>query len=162
MKTLGAVVAVALVGLAVAAALVASRPNPSGFRARIAEFRDGDDDWGWEHHGAEAHDAYNSDRGAYVADMRAADWTVLVLGPPVDVWSDDGFVSVVSELQSSPATVPRFLLDRRIVHGVCHDGRPIGIGAYDDRRLFEDGVFNGGGLTGGQRRCNAAFINAGQ
>jgi hypothetical protein len=158
-RTIGAVVAIILVGLVAAVAVIASRPQPSGFRTWIAEIRDGDDDWGWELLGAEARDAYGGDRGAYLADMRAADWTALVLGPPADVWSDDGFVRVVSELGSDPTSVPRFLFDRRIVHGECDEGQPFGLGAYEDRRLFEDGVFSGGGLTGGQARCNRAFTS---
>ena len=89
--------------------------------------------------------------------MTAADWAALDLGVAIDGSSHDGVVRVEAELQSDPSTVPSFLLERRIVHGVCDGGRPSGIGAYEDRRPFQGGGFNGGVLTGGQRRCNAAF-----
>ena len=157
---MGVLLAVVLV--VVAAALVAAWPQPRGFGAWITEVRDGDDDWGWDLLGAEAQGAYDGNRGAYVADMSEADWAALDLGSPVDVWSDDGFVRVEAELQSDPTAVPVFLLDRRIVHGVCDGRQPIAIGVFEDRRPFQGGAFGGGGLTGGQRQCNAAFTDGGQ
>lgn len=99
---------------------------------------------------------------AYLAEVTTAEWASLDLGPALDVWSDDSFVRVEAELRSDPTTVPAFLLDRRIVHGVCEGGQPIAIGVYEDRRPFQGGAFGGGGLTGGQRRCNAAFTDAGE
>lgn len=151
---------VALVALG--AALVAAWPRPGGFSTWIAEARDGDDDWGWDLLSTEAHGSYAGDRDAYVADMRAADWGALELGPPVVRWSDDGFAHVIAELRSDPTTVPALLIHRRIVHGVCDGARPTAIGVYEDRRPFQGSAFGGGGETGGQRRCNRAFPGAGE
>lgn len=41
--------------------------------------------------------------------------------------------------------------------GVCEAGVPVAIGAFEDRRLIGGGGFSGGGVTGSQARCNAAF-----
>lgn len=152
-------VMVTIVLVAVVAALVAASPQPGGFRAWIAEVRDGDNDWGWDLLDADARSRYDDDRDAYLADMIAADWEGLDLGPAVDVWSDDGFVQVQAELRSDPTSAPAFLLDRRLVHGVCDGRQPVGIGVYEDRRPFQGGAFGGGGLTGGQRHCHAAFAD---
>ena len=155
-------VLIAIVLVVIAAAIVAAWPQAGGFRAWLSEVRDGDDDWGWDLLGAEAQAEYQGGQDAYLADMTAADWQGLDLGPAMDVWSDDGFVLVQAELRSDATTVPAFLLDRRIVHGVCDGRRPIAIGVYEDRRPFQGSAFGGGGLTGGQRRCNAALTDAGE
>jgi hypothetical protein len=157
----GALVAVVLVVVA-AAALFAIRPQPGGFRAWIAEAGDGDSEWGWALLSSEAQRAYDGDRDAYLADMAAVDWAVLDLGYPADVWSDDGFVRVVAELRSDSTTVPAFLLDRRIVHGVCDGSEPKAIGVFEDRRPLQGSKFGGGGVTGSQARCNAVFGDAGE
>ncbi len=156
----GLVAILVVTAVAVVVALVA---QPSGFRGWLAEARDGDDDWGWDLLAEQARDAYNGDRDAYLADMRRADWAALDLGDPVDVWSDDGFFHVQAELHSDPATVPAFLLERRIIHGVCHPpgNRPTAIGVFEDRRMFQGGTWGGGGLSGTQIRCNAAFTDSG-
>jgi len=153
----GALVAVVLVVVVAGAALFAIRPQSGGFRAWLAEARDGDSEWGWDLLSSEAQRAYDGDRDAYLADMAAVDWAVLDLGNPADVWSDDGFVRVEAELRSESTTVPAFLLDRLIIHGVCDGAEPNAIGVFEDRRPFQGRKFHGGGLTGGQRRCNAAF-----
>lgn len=155
-------VLIVIVLVLVAVGIVAAWPQPAGLRAWIAEVRDEDDDWGWDLLGAEAQAEYRGDQDAYLADMIAADWEALDLGPATDVWSDDGFFHVQAELQSDPTTVPAFLFDRRIVHGVCDGHRPVAIGVYEDRRPFQGNAFGGGGLSGGQRRCNAAFTDAGE
>ncbi len=156
----GALVAVVLV--VIAAALFAIRPQPGGFRAWIAEARDGDSEWGWDLLSSEAQRAYDGDLDAYLVDMAAADWAALDLGSPADAWSDDGFVSVEAELRSDSTTVPAFLLDRRIVHGVCDGAEPKAIGVFEDRRPFQGRKFGGGGVTGSQARCNAAFSEPGE
>lgn len=156
----GALVAVVLV--VVAAALFATRPQPGGFRAWIAEARDGDSEWGWDLLSSETQRAYDGDLDAYLVEMAAADWAALDLGSPADVWSDDGFVSVEAELRSDSTTVPAFLLDRRIVRGVCHGAEPKAIGVFEDRRPFQGSKFDGGGVTGSQARCNAAFGEPGE
>ena len=144
------------------AAFVAAWPQPGGFRAWMAEVRDADDDWGWDLLGAEAQGAYGGNRDAYVADMTAADWENLDLGPAVTVRSHDGFIQVEAELRSDPTTVPAFLFERQITHGVCDDGQPIALGVFEDRRPFQLGAFNGAGLTGSQQRCNTAFTDIGE
>ncbi len=132
--------------------------QPGGFRSWLTDVRSGDGDRGWSHLGDGIRNAYDGDLDAYRADVTAVDWSLLRLGPPVDVWRDDGFVRVEAPLLSPPHTVPRFLIERRIVHGVCDQGgRPIGIGVYEDRRPFAWNRFEAGGVTGGQARCNAAF-----
>lgn len=72
--------------------------------------------WLWRHRA-------NGQDDTYHADMAGADWSALDLGEAVDDWSDDGFVSVEAELRSGPETVPSFLFERRIIHGVCDQGR---------------------------------------
>jgi len=45
-----------------------------------------------------------------------------------------------------------------MIHAICDEsGQPTAIGAYEDRRLFAGGRFSGGGTTGSQARCQAAF-----
>jgi hypothetical protein len=146
--------------VAIAVALVIGWPAPGGFRAWIAEARDGDDDWGWDLLSTDAHRTYDGDRDAYAFDMAAVDWRSLDLGDPVDTWSDDGFVQVVAELRSEPVTVPAFLLERGIVSGVCDGEKPVAIRVYEDRRLFQGSTFGYSGMTGGQGRCNDAFSRA--
>lgn len=153
----GLVVAALLAAILVS--FVTAWPQPAGLRGWIAEVRDGDDDWGWGLLSADAHRAYNGDSGRYAADMAAVDWGSLDLGDPVDTWSDDGFVQVVAELRSEPATVPRFLLERGIVSGVCNGETPVAIRVYEDRRLFQGSTFGYSGMTGGQSRCNDAFVD---
>lgn len=158
-KKTGLLVAVAFV--VIVTALFAFRPGTSSFVAWIAEARDGDSEWGWDMLSPEAHGAYDGDADAYFAEMAAVDWTALDLGAPMEIWTDDGFASVRAELRSDPSTVPTFLLDRRIVHGICDGAGPSAIGVFEDRRPFHGHVFDGGGVTGSQARCNVAFGEAG-
>ena len=155
-----AAVGAVLVG-AIALAVMPQLPlGGSGFRDWLVEVTDSQDaDRGW-HLVANwvRDDAYGGDLEAYLADVEAADWSLLHLDTPVDAWADEGFVEVRVNLLSDPATVPRFLLARHIVHGVCNSGgRPLAIGAYENRRPFSGDGFAAGGLTGSQTRCNAAF-----
>lgn len=152
-------VLIAIVLVVVAAAIVLAWPQPGGFRIWLAEVRDGDDDWGWDLLAAETQREYRNDPDAYLADVAAADWARLDLGPAVEMWADGGFVRVQAELRSDPTTVPAFLFDRRIVHGVCDSRQPIAIGVYEDRRPFQAGAFGGGGVTGSQRQCQGAFAD---
>ncbi len=119
----------------------------------------GADDRGWSYLGSDAHVTGNvGSRDAYLADARSSDWSEFRWGEPETVWTDDGFAHVVAPLLSEPSTVPRFILDRRLVHGVCgEDGRPVGIGVFEDRSLFRAGGMGGGGLSGSQAKCNALF-----
>ena len=147
--------------VAVLAGLFALLPESRGLRGWIAEVRDGDNDWGWDLLSAETQLTYGGGRDAYNADMAAADWAALDLGMPQEVWSHDGFVQVEAEVRSDPTTVPAFLLERGVVHGVCDGREPTAIGVYEDRRPFQSYKFSGGGLSGSQARCNAAFMGAG-
>lgn len=148
-----------VVGLAGTAWLADAPPGSSGFRAWLIEVADpADDDRGWNRLERWLQDhAYGGDRAAYLAEVRSADWRRMRLGPVADVWSDDGFVAVEAPLLSPPDSVPAFVFDRQIVHGLCEGRRPVGIGAFEDRRPFAGHRFAGGGLTGGQARCNAEF-----
>ena len=76
------------------------------------------------------------------------------------LWTDDGFAHVQVRVTSGPATVPGFLLEHALLHGICQgDGfEPAGIGAFVDARIFTEGGLGGGGTTGSQRRCNNQFI----
>lgn len=152
---------VAGVILLVAGVLVLAPSGRGAFGDWLAEARDGDADRGWDLLGPEAQRAYAGNVDAYASDVDGADWGVLELGEPVDQWSDDGFTQVVMALRSAPATVPAFLFERRIVHAVCVDDAPTGIGAIEDRRPFGSWGFGGGGVTGSQRRCQAAFAGDG-
>lgn len=145
---------VALGAFAVSSAV---RPR-AGLAGWVLEVRGADEDRGWDLVGDDVRDAYGGDRAAYLADVAAADWIALELGPTVEVWERDGFAMLEAAVRSSPDTVPAFLFERRIVHGVCDQGGyPTGIGAFEDRRPFAGRQFVGGGLTGSQARCNAAF-----
>jgi hypothetical protein len=53
--------------------------------------------------------------------------------------------------------VPRFLLERGIVHGICDGEAPVAIAVYEDRRLFAGGRLDLSGEPGSQARCNDAF-----
>lgn len=158
-----AVVAAILLGAGVVAVMPQLSLGGSGFRDWLAEVSDEQDaDRGW-HLVADwvREDTYGGDLDAYLADVTAADWDALRLETPIDAWSDDGFVEVTANLLSAPDTVPQFLLARHIVHGTCSPGgRPVGIGAYENRRPFRTDGFGAGGLTGSQTRCNAAFAPA--
>lgn len=128
-----------------------------GFRGWIDQVRDPTGSRGWEQLGDSIRAIYRDDLDAYLADVDAVDWSSLRLGPATDVWGDDGFAHVVAPLESAPSTVPRFLLERGIVHGVCDENGPVGIAVYEDRRPFAGGRFDLSGETGGQARCNDAF-----
>ena len=119
----------------------------------------GAEDYGWSYLGSDAHvTGYVGSRDSYLADARSADWSEFRWGEPETVWTDDGFAHVVAPLLSEPSTVPRFILDRRLVHGVCDERwRPVGIGVFEDRSFFRAGGMGGGGLTGSQAECNARF-----
>ena len=146
-----AAVTVILVGAVALAVMPRLSLGGSGFRGWLVEVTDSQDaDRGWHLVADWVRDeAYGGDLDSYLADVEAADWSVLHLDTPVDAWSDDGFVEVRANLLSDPDTVPKFLLARRIVHGVCNPGgRPGGIGAYENRRPFSSDGFAAGGLTG--------------
>jgi hypothetical protein len=118
----------------------------------------GAQDYGWSYLGSDAHVAgFVGSREDYLADARSADWSEFRWGEPETAWTDDGFAHVVAPLLSEPSTVPRFILDRRLVHGICEDGRPFAIGVYEDRSLFRPGGMGGGGLAGSGVECNALF-----
>lgn len=104
--------------------------------------------------------SYANDLDAYMRDASVADWSAFKWAPPTRGWTDDGFSHVTAELLSAPESVPRFLIMRRLVHGVCRDGEAVGIGAYVDSRPFAGDVLGGGGETGGQRICNNLFGEA--
>jgi hypothetical protein len=119
----------------------------------------GAEDRGWSYLGSGAHvgGGFVGSREAYLADARSADWSEFRWGEPETVWTDDGFAHVVAPLRSEPSTVPRFILDRRLVHGICENGRPVAIGVYEDRSLFRPGGMGSGGLAGSGVECNALF-----
>lgn len=133
------------------------------FTAWLSEVRTDNGDRGWDHLEPTIHDAYDGDRDAYLAEVRAAEWAPFRVDNPVERWSDDGFAAVEAALLSAPSTVPAFLFDRRIIHAICNEsGQPTAIGAYEDRRVFAGGRFSGGGVTGSQARCQAAFHVSGE
>lgn len=106
---------------------------------------------------------YADDQAAYVADAEAADWDAFAWTDAKVLWVDDGFAHVRITLTSG-STVPPFLLEHAVLHGICEGDafEPTGIGAFVDTRPFSEGGLGGGGTTGSQRRCNNQFIgNAG-
>lgn len=154
--------AIAVVALIIVAVIVIGGPSfgpPGGaFTAWVNEVQDDDGDRGWNRLEASIQDAYGGDRDAYLADVERVDWDQFRVDYPAERWSDDGFARVEAALVSAPSSVPAFLFDRRIIHGICDEnGQPTVIGAYEDRRPFIGGRFSGGGVTGSQARCNAAF-----
>lgn len=104
---------------------------------------------------------YGNDRSAYLRDAAAADWSALRWTDATVVWVDDGFASVQVGLDSPPSSVPAFLIQHHVVHGVCGAAdRPFGLGAYLDVHPFADAQLGGGALAGSTVRCNRAFIGA--
>lgn len=148
-----------LAGILVAPLIGVADLGGGSFSSWLGEVRGGDPDRGWsrldEHTRATV---YDNDRTRYLDEVMAVDWSTLDLEAPVRMWFDDGFARMEARLISAPATVPRFLFERGIVHGLCDGDVPVAIGAYEDRRLLGGGGFGGGGVTGTQARCNAAFI----
>ena len=141
----------------VTAVTVVTRPA-NRFEDWLEAVSGGAGDRGWSYLGSDAHVAgFAGSREDYLADARAADWSKFRWGEPATVWTDDGFAHVVASLLSEPSTVPRFILDRRLVHGICEDGRPVAIGVYEDRSLFRPGGMAAGGLAGSGVECNALF-----
>lgn len=148
-----------LAGILVAPSLGIADLGGGSFAAWLTEVRGDDPDRSWsrldEHTRATS---YGNDRDAYLDEVMVADWSALELEEPMRMWFDDGFARMEARLITAPATVPRFLFERGIVHGVCDGDAPVGIGVYEDRRFLGSGGFAGGGVTGGQAKCNAAFI----
>ena len=155
-RTATTIVILALVVL-VAAVIATPFTSMTGVRGWYDEVTDGDADSGWDRLSERTREDYPGGRGRYEDDVALADWSALSLGPFVDVFSDDGFTRVEAELLSAPDTVPQFLFYRRLVNGVCENGRPSGISVYESRWPFNIGQFAAGGQTGGQRACDAAF-----
>ncbi len=150
-----------LAGILVAPTLGIADLGGGSFSAWLTEVRGDDLDRGWSR--LDAHTratAYDDDRDAYLDEVMAADWSALELEEPVRKWFDDGLARMEARLISAPATVPPFLFERRIVHGVCESGEPVGIGVFEHRRFLGSGGFTGGGVTGSQARCNAAFFES--
>lgn len=101
--------------------------------------------------------SYGNDSAQYLRDAEAADWSAFRWSSAEVLWTDDGWANVQAGLVSDPTSVPAFLIQRRIIHGVC-GGRPIGIGVFMDVRFLGNDGFGSGGLSGGQMGCNARFI----
>jgi len=120
-------------------------------------------DRGWSYLSPDSREeAYAGDGEAYIQDAIAADWSGFEWTEPLEVWSDDGFARLEAGLLSPPSSVPPFLFERRLIHGICIDGLPVAIGVYDDRRLLQAGGLGGGGLTGSGAACNRRFTDAPQ
>lgn len=115
-------------------------------------------DRGWHLLGGSTRElSYGNDLAQYLRDAEAADWGAFSWSGAEVLWTHDGVALVQARLVSDAASVPAFLIQRQIVHGVC-DAGPSAIGVFMDVRFLGDGGFSGGGLTGSQMGCNARFI----
>lgn len=120
-----------------------------------------EEDRGWSYLDPEGRErGYGDKREAYIQDARAADWSAFEWTEPRELWAEDGFAHLQAGLLSPPSSVPGYLFERRLIHGVCVDGLPVAIGVYDDRRWFQAGGLGGGGLTGSGAACNRLFTDA--
>ena len=149
---LGLAIAVLLSGCAVAA--------DTQLEAYLRAAAGAESDRGWQYLDEFARDwGYADDQAAYVADAMAADWDSFEWSDAHVLWIDDGFAHVEVTLISAPSTVPPFLLEHALLHGIClGDGfAPAGLGAYVDTRPFGAGGLGGGGTTGSGQRCNSQF-----
>lgn len=150
-----ATVAIALVGL-----LSACSGAPDNHLARYLRAAAGaDEDRGWQYLGASRDSAYGGHRERYVAEAAAADWDAMQWSALPVVWEDDGVSKAEVWLESPPDTVPPFLIERGLVHGVCRGSRPgFGLGAYVLSPWFGQADMGGGGLNGSTMECNSKFI----
>jgi hypothetical protein len=115
-------------------------------------------DRGWSYLGEHIQsEAYGGDQARYVADAEAADWSALRWTDPSVVQENDGAVLVEVQLESDVDSVPDFLLEKRILHGMCR-GLAYGLGAITGDTLLGSTRIGGGGLSGTQMRCDAQFI----
>ncbi|HEV8252449.1 MAG TPA: hypothetical protein VGQ66_03625 [Candidatus Limnocylindria bacterium] len=119
----------------------------------------GEPDRGWQYLAEATREiAYQSDKAAYVADAAAADWEAFRWSPPTVLYADDGFSYVSVRLTSGAASVPRFLIARWLLNGICEGNtfEPVGL-AVMLRDSGESGIA-AGGWTGSQVRCNRRFV----
>jgi hypothetical protein len=155
---IGAVIVVGAVFTVAVGGVLPPRWPDARFAAFLRAAAGGDQDRGWSFVSDLVGDlSYNNDRAAYLLDAAAADWAAFRWAEPETRWSDDGIASVEAELLSPPSTVPAFLIQNGIVHGICVDGGPTAIGVFALENPFARD-FGAGGLTGSQKACNAQFI----
>ena len=141
------------VHLALVAVLLAGCYGPtSALDSYLRAAVGGAADRGWQYI---AGGDYGGDKAAYIRDAEAADWSSLRWSDArVLAETDDSFAAQVT-LDSSPASVPDFLIARHILAGVCRDGEPVGLGAWYSS---EDGRLAANKVVPAQSDCNAAFI----
>ncbi|MEO6295145.1 MAG: hypothetical protein ABIP01_04325 [Candidatus Limnocylindria bacterium] len=152
-----AIVSIGLMLLLVWIVTIVTRPA-NRFDDWLRAAAGGEEDRGWQYLGVDTHDtSYHGDRHAYLEEARAADWSQFEWDEPEVRWTDDGFAHVEAGLLSTGSSVPRFVIDRQLIHGICDHSRPVGIGVFEDRRLFHAGGLGGGGVTGSGAECNALF-----
>ena len=116
-------------------------------------------DRGWSYLSVEAQqDIYGGDRNAYLADVRGVDWSAVSWEDPVGR-IDDGVAYIGNVgLRSHPGTVPRFLLEKRLVGPSCVDDLPFGISVIMSVGWFTDPHPSAGaGPTGSAGDCLDAF-----
>jgi len=121
-------------------------PEPSGDR-------------GWSLLSADTQaSVYAGDPNAYWADLAAADWSA-VSWAPAPGFVEDGVMYIGHvELLSHPSTLPRFLLERRLVAPMCIDEAPYGISVVLDVGWFKPARLTASlGRTGSANSCARRF-----
>jgi hypothetical protein len=142
------------VHLALIAVLLAGCYGPtSALDSYLRAAAGGDPDRGWRYIAA---GTYDGDEAAYIRDAQAADWSSLRWSDPRILNETDGFFAAQVTLDSSPASVPDFLIVRHILAGVCRDGQPVGLGAWYSGDA-EHGLY-ANKVVPAQSACNAAFV----
>ncbi len=111
--------------------------------------------WGYLSPEAEA-SIYGGDFGAYLRDVNRVDWSAVAWSKTYG-FSDDGFFSAHADLLSDPRTLPRFIVERRLVGPRCADERPMGIQTYFQLGLWREPRLQLAYQTGSAERCFQSF-----
>jgi hypothetical protein len=142
------------VHLALVAVLLAGCYGPtSALDSYLRAAAGGAADRGWQYI---AGGDYDGDKAAYLRDAEAADWSSLRWSDARVLAETDGFFAAQVTLDSSPASVPDFLISRHILAGICRDGQPVGLGAWYSGAADHGLVANK--VVPSQSACNAAFV----
>ena len=160
MRLRSAVGPAAVIGVCLIVIISLATASPTGrLDAYLRAAAGADADRGWRFLDTWTQAEFDGDRARYVAEASAADWSAFHWSNPRVGFVDDGVAHVSVELDSDPSTVPTFLFERRIVHGICSDpGGGHAVGAYVLVGMFSGSGLGGGARAGSTLRCNAEFI----
>jgi hypothetical protein len=131
-------------------------PPAEQVEAYLRAVSGGEPDRGWHYLSETARYLYGGDQEQYVEEASAADWTAFRWSHASIAHSDDGLAQVEVGLLSLPSSVPRFLIEKRLMSGWCPNGTATGLAAGVDARLFGDGSISGLGLVAGRWTATAS------